>query len=155
MQQMMDEISKNPKAMAFLQAIKKDPKIMHAVQDLMMTMSKKGYIDLNNPTKQPNFAMLADSEIRNKLLELVRLLAAAGVFNAKDGANPMNAFSNVMGLLMPPSLKDKKGDRLDQIKQGSLPKYDYTYDATRKEKNVQTNDTTAQGWTDKLKKIFK
>ncbi|CAF4151177.1 unnamed protein product, partial [Rotaria sp. Silwood2] len=50
---MMDEISKNPKAMAFFQAIKKDPKIMHAVQDLMMIMSKKGYIDLNNPTKQP------------------------------------------------------------------------------------------------------
>jgi hypothetical protein len=54
MQQMMDELSKNPKAMAFLQAIKKDPKIMHSVQDLIMIMSKKGYIDLNNPTKQPS-----------------------------------------------------------------------------------------------------
>jgi len=54
MQQMMDELSKNPKAMAFLQAIKKDPKIMQSVQDLIMTMSRKGYIDLNNPTKQPS-----------------------------------------------------------------------------------------------------
>jgi len=54
MQQMMDELSKNPKAMAFLQAIQKDPKIMRGVQDLMMTMSQKGYIDLNNPRKQPS-----------------------------------------------------------------------------------------------------
>ncbi len=54
MQQMMDELSKNPKAMAFLQAIKKDPKIMQAVQDLILTMTKKGYIDLRNPTKQPS-----------------------------------------------------------------------------------------------------
>ncbi|CAF0914559.1 unnamed protein product [Rotaria sordida] len=155
MQQMMDEISKNPKAMALLEAIRKDPKIMHAVQDLMMTMNKKGYIDLNNPTKQPNLAMLADSEVRDKLFELVKLLAAAGVFNAKDGVNPMNAISSVMGLLMPPSSKDKKNDRLDQNKQDSLPKYDYTYDATKQEKTVQTNDTTLQGWADKLKKVFK
>jgi len=54
MQQMMDELSKNPKAMAFLKAIKKDPKIMHAVQDLIITMTQKGYIDLKNPTKQPS-----------------------------------------------------------------------------------------------------
>ena len=54
MQQMMDEISKNPKAMALLEALKKDPKLMQAVQDLMMTMSRKGYIDLNNPMKQPS-----------------------------------------------------------------------------------------------------
>lgn len=54
MQQMMDEISKNPKAMQLLEAIKKDPKILRAVQDLMMTMNKKGYIDLNNPAKQPS-----------------------------------------------------------------------------------------------------
>jgi hypothetical protein len=54
MQQMMDELSKNPKAMALLQAIKKDPKIMQAVQDLILTMTKKGYIDLRNPTKQPS-----------------------------------------------------------------------------------------------------
>ena len=54
MQQMMDELSKNPKAMALFQAIKKDPKIMHAVQDLIETMSRKGYIDLKNPTKQPS-----------------------------------------------------------------------------------------------------
>lgn len=54
MQQMMDDLSKNPKAMAFLQAIKKDPKIMHAVQDLIMIMTKKGYIDIRNPAKQPS-----------------------------------------------------------------------------------------------------
>jgi hypothetical protein len=54
MQQMMDELSKNPKAMALFKAIKKDPKIMHSVQDLIMLMTKKGYIDLNNPTKQPS-----------------------------------------------------------------------------------------------------
>jgi hypothetical protein len=53
-QQMMDELSKNPKAMAFLQAVKKDPKIIHAVQDLIAIMSKKGYIDTSNPTKQPS-----------------------------------------------------------------------------------------------------
>ena len=98
--------------------------------------------------------MLADSEVRNKLFELVKLLAAAGVFNAKDGANPTDAFSNIMGLLMPPSSKDKKGDRLDDKTQ-TLPKYDYTYDATAKEKNAQSNETTAQAWADKIKKMFK
>ncbi|CAF3259867.1 unnamed protein product, partial [Rotaria sp. Silwood2] len=46
-----------------------------------------------------DLAMVTDSEVRNKLLELVKLLAAAGVFNAKNGTNPMNAFSNVTGLL--------------------------------------------------------
>jgi hypothetical protein len=91
--------------------------------------------------------MLADSEVRTKLFDLVKLLAAAGVFNVKDGANPMDALSNVMGLLMPPSSKDKKGDRLDDSK----PKYDYTYDATKKE----SNETTAQGLADKFKKMFK
>ncbi len=178
MQQMMDELSKNPKAMAVFEAIKKNPKIMHAVQDLMMIMSKKGYLDLKNPTKQPSkstcfyafkinvsslsyflfrldLAMLADNEIRTKLFELVKLLAAAGVFNAKDGANPLNAFSNIMGLLMPPSSKDKKADRLGDSKQTSSPKYDYTYDATEKNKNAQSNDNTAEGWADKFKKIFK
>lgn len=54
MQQMMDELSKNPKAMALFQAIKKDPKIMQTVQDLILTMTKKGYLDLKNPTKQPS-----------------------------------------------------------------------------------------------------
>ncbi len=99
--------------------------------------------------------MLADSEVRNKLFELVKLLAAAGVFNAKDGANPTDAFSNIMGLLMPPSSKDKKGDRLDETKQSSLPKYDYTYDATAKENNTQSVDAKLQNWADKLKKMFK
>lgn len=95
--------------------------------------------------------MLADTEIRDKLFELIKLLAAAGVFNAKDGINPMNAFSNVMGLLMPPSQKNKK----DDIKQNSLPKYDLTYDATKKDKSAHTNGSTSQGWTDKFKKMFK
>jgi hypothetical protein len=66
MQQMMDELSKNPKAMAFLKAIQKDPKIMQAVQDLIMTMSKKGYIDLNNPRKQPSKSKFID--VRNNFL---------------------------------------------------------------------------------------
>ncbi|CAF3180546.1 unnamed protein product [Rotaria socialis] len=118
----------------------------------MTTMNRKGYIDLNNPTRQPNLAMLADSEVRNKLFELVKLLATAGVFNAKDGANPMNALSNVMGLLMPPPSKDKK----NEVKNNSTPKYDFTYDATKKDKTVQaTSDTIVQGWTDKLKKMLK
>lgn len=95
--------------------------------------------------------MLADSEVRHKLFELVKLLAAAGVFNAKDGANPADALSKIMGLLMPPSSKDKKGG----TKQTSLPKYDYTYDATSKEKNAQPVDNTNQKWADKFKKIFK
>ncbi|CAF1658438.1 unnamed protein product [Rotaria magnacalcarata] len=152
MQQMMDEISKNPKALALLEAIKKNPTIMLAVQDLMTTMNRKGYIDLNNPTRQPNLAMLADSEVRNKLFELVKLLAAVGVFNAKDGANPMNALSNVMGLLMPPPSKDRK----NEVQNNSTPKYDFTYDATKKDKSVPTtSDTIVQGWADKLKKIFK
>ena len=43
--------------------------------------------------------MLGDVEIRNKLFELIKLLAAAGVFNAKDSSNPIGAFSNIMGLL--------------------------------------------------------
>jgi hypothetical protein len=97
--------------------------------------------------------MLADSEVRTKLFELVKLLGAAGVFNTKDGANPTDALSNIMGLLMPPpSSKDNKGDR---TKQSSLPKYDYTYDATSKDKTPQPVENPGQGWTDKLKKIFK
>jgi hypothetical protein len=98
-------------------------------------------------------AMLADSEVRNKLFELVKLLAAAGVFSAKDGANLPAAFSNIMGFLMPQSSKDKKNDHLGETKQTSVPKYDFTYDATTKEKDAKSN--TAQEWTDKIKKIFK
>jgi hypothetical protein len=94
--------------------------------------------------------MLADSEIRTKLFELFRLLAAAGVFNTKDGANPADALSNVMGLLMPPSSSSKDGN-----KQSSLPKYDYTYDATSKDKPPKPVETPLQGWADKLKKVFK
>jgi hypothetical protein len=37
---MMHELLKNPKAVALLQTIKKDPKIMQSLQDLIMTMSK-------------------------------------------------------------------------------------------------------------------
>lgn len=60
-----------------------------------------------------------------------------------------------MGLLMPPSSKDKKVDRLDGNKQTSIPKYDYTYDATAKDKNTQPTDAKIQGLADKLKKMFK
>ncbi|CAF3796355.1 unnamed protein product, partial [Rotaria socialis] len=66
--------------------------------------------------------MLADSEVRNKLFELVKLLAAAGVFSAKDGANPMNVLSNVMGPLMPAQSKDRK----NEVKNNSTAKYDFT-----------------------------
>ncbi len=100
-------------------------------------------------------AMLADSEVRTKLFELIKLLSAAGVFNTKDGANPTDALSNIMGLLMPPSSKDSKGDRLDGTKHSSIPKYDYTYDATAKDKTPQPVENTIQGWADKLKKRFK
>ena len=95
--------------------------------------------------------MLADSEIRTKLFELFRLLAAAGVFNTKDGANPADALSNVMGLLMPPPSKD--GSKPSS----SLPKYDYTYDATSKDKAPKPVEATPslQGLADKLKKMFK
>ena len=60
------------------------------------------------------------------------------MFNAKDGANPMNALSNVMGLLMPPPSKDKK----NEVKNNSTRKYDVTYDATEKDKSVQTTSGT-------------
>lgn len=105
-----------------------------------------------------DLAMLGDNEVRTKLFELVKLLAAAGVFNTKDGANPLTAFSNVMGLLMPSSSsssKDKKPDRLDGNKQNSTPKYDFTYDATGKDKQAQPVDATLSGWTEKFKKMFK
>ena len=92
--------------------------------------------------------MLADNEVRTKLFELVKLLAAAGVFNTKDGANPTSAISNILGLLMPSS----KTDQPDEGKQSSSPKYQYTYDATAKDKGPQPVIT---GWADKLKKIFK
>jgi hypothetical protein len=99
--------------------------------------------------------MLADTEVRNKLLELVKLLASAGVFTTKDGANPTDALSNIMGLLMPSSSKDKKGDRLDEPKQSSSPKYDYTYDATTKEKDPKAVENPIQGLAEKFKKMFK
>lgn len=91
--------------------------------------------------------MLTDTEIRTKLFELVKLLAAAGVFNTKDGANPTSALSNIMGLLMPSS-------KPDESKQSSSPKYQYTYDAS-KDKGPQPIDNPTAGWADKLKKIFK
>ena len=101
-------------------------------------------------------AMLADSDVRTKLFELMRLLSATGVFNAKAGGNPMDALSNIMGLLSPPSsLKEKKSNHSDGLKQSSVPKYDFTYDATAKDKGPQPVDNNPKGWTDKFKKIFK
>lgn len=99
--------------------------------------------------------MLSDSEVRNKLFALIKLLAAAGAFNAKDSTNPVDAFSNVMSLLMPPSSKDKKSDLSGDIKSSPTPTYDYTYDATTKKTTKNTNETEPQGWTDKFKKMFK
>lgn len=54
MKQMMDEMSKNPKAMALFQAIQKDPKILQAIQELMAILNRKGYIDMRNPMKPPS-----------------------------------------------------------------------------------------------------
>lgn len=54
LKKMMDTLSKNPQAMAMAQAIKKDPKILQSIQELMSLMMKKGFIDLKNPTKQPS-----------------------------------------------------------------------------------------------------
>lgn len=96
--------------------------------------------------------MLADTEVRTKLFELVKLLAAAGVFNTKDGANPTSALSNIMGLLMPSS---SKTDQSNDSKQSSSPNYQYTYDATAKDKGPQPAEDSTQRWAEKLKKIFK
>ena len=54
LKKMMDALSKNPQAMAMVQAIRKDPKILQSIQELMSLMMKKGFIDLKNPTKQPS-----------------------------------------------------------------------------------------------------
>ena len=54
LRQMMDALSKNPQAIALVQAIRKDPKILQSVQELMSLMAKKGFIDLTNPSKQPS-----------------------------------------------------------------------------------------------------
>lgn len=54
MNQMMDELSKNPKAMALFKAIQKNPKILESMQDLMATLVRKGYVDMRNPMKQPS-----------------------------------------------------------------------------------------------------
>lgn len=97
--------------------------------------------------------MLTDSEVRTKLLELMRLLSAAGIFNAKDGGNLMNSFSNVMGLLMPSSNKEKSNEQSKE--KSSSPKYDFTYDATTKETDFNAKNHPDQRWNDKLKKLFK
>lgn len=95
-------------------------------------------------------AMLADSEIRTKLFELMKLLSAAGIFNAKDGANLSSSLSNVMGLLMPSTDKTTKSKSL------SSQKYDFTYDATTKETDLNDkNKNSETGWSEKLKKLFK
>ena len=56
---------------------------------------------------------------------------------------------------MPSSSKNTKTEHLDGNKQSSIPKYDYTYDATGKDKQTESIDNTLQGWTDKFKKMFK
>ena len=100
-------------------------------------------------------AMLTDSEVRTKLFEVIKLLAAAGVFNSKDGGNPSEALSKIMGLLMPSSTSEKSVNPPSDSKDKSTPKYDFSYDATQKDKNEQTKEETAEGWTEKIKKIFK
>lgn len=176
MQQMMDEMSKNPKAIALFRAIQKDPKILRAMQDLMMVMVRKGYIDMRNPMKQPStfiildlfsikfvislsllaIAMLADSEIRSKLLELMKLLSAAGIFDAKDSINPGESLSKIMGFLLPSSKQSKDAASNLEIKSKVTPTYDLSYDATTKETHVKPQDDPfKKAWAEKFKKIFK
>ena len=85
--------------------------------------------------------MLTDSEVRTKIFELVKQLGAAGIFTAKDGANPSDALSKIMGFFMPPSSSSKEQP------EKSSPKYDFTYDPTKENKEP--------GWTEKVKKLFK
>ena len=99
--------------------------------------------------------MLTDSEVRTKLFEVIKLLSAAGVFSSKDGGNPTEALSKIMGLLMPSSTNDKNVNPPADSKDKSSPKYDFSYDATQKDKNEQTEEQRAEGWTEKIKKIFK
>lgn len=94
--------------------------------------------------------MLTDSEVRTKLFELMKLLSAAGIFNSKDGGNLSNSLSNVMGLLMPTNDKTTKSKS-----SSSSPKYDFTYDATTKETDLNDKNAKEPNWSDKLKKLFK
>lgn len=50
----MDEMAKNPKAIALFKAIQKEPKILQSIQELMTILNRKGYIDMKNPTKPPS-----------------------------------------------------------------------------------------------------
>jgi hypothetical protein len=99
-----------------------------------------------------DLAMLADSEIRTKLVQLMKQLSDAGVFNGRPGGSSADVLSNVMNLLTAPSRKSKAaGETNDK----SLPKYDLSYDATTNQSKVNTNKNDAGRWSDTLKKLFK
>lgn len=101
--------------------------------------------------------MLADSEIRSKLLSLFKLLSEAGIFDAKDNANPSESLSKVMGLLMAPGSQLKNADVTTIKNEKPSQKYDLTYDTKTQQVKVNTddNDQSTKNWTDKFKKMFK
>ena len=70
---------------------------------------------------------------------LVKQLGAAGIFTAKDGANPSDARSKIRSLFMPSSSKE-------QAKKSS-PNYDVTSNVTKENKEP--------GSTENMKKRLK
>ncbi|KND02714.1 uncharacterized protein SPPG_01797 [Spizellomyces punctatus DAOM BR117] len=97
----LQELSKNPKAMAIFQAIQRDPRLLNEVQSLGLLLHSKGFIDPSNPVKQPGplimMRMFADGSIRSKMLNVAKLLTEAGALDANGKPVDM---ANVMQIMM-------------------------------------------------------
>ncbi|KAI8996073.1 hypothetical protein BC832DRAFT_305572 [Gaertneriomyces semiglobifer] len=126
----LEDLAKNPRAMAVFNAIKDDKELLDDVQALGAMLQTKGYLDPAEPTKQPgkqmfgNFVvlppcrkrgllndpskrffagafqmmrMLADSDIRNRMMGIAKRLKDIGALDA-DG-KPADV-SALMGMLM-------------------------------------------------------
>ncbi|KAJ3054604.1 hypothetical protein HK097_001332 [Rhizophlyctis rosea] len=98
---MLGEMAKNPKARAVFEAIRKDPALLHKVQELGFLLQRKGYIDPSNPTKQPGFStlarMMSDSEVRGLLMEIAELFKKAGIDLNSEGASMAQVFGMLGG----------------------------------------------------------
>ncbi|KAJ3187407.1 hypothetical protein HDU85_006695 [Gaertneriomyces sp. JEL0708] len=97
----LEDLAKNPRAMAVFNAIKDDKELLEDVQALGAMLQTKGYLDPAEPTKQPGafqmMKMLADSDIRNRMMGIAKRLKDIGALDA-DG-KPADV-SAMLGMLM-------------------------------------------------------
>ncbi|KAI9091270.1 hypothetical protein DFS34DRAFT_635541 [Phlyctochytrium arcticum] len=107
MVKVLNDLSKNPKAMAIFRAIQNNPQLLNEVQALGMVLQQKGYIHPSNPMKQPGplimVKLFADADIRNRMLTVAKLLTAAGALDSNGKPVDMaNMMQLMMGANSPP-----------------------------------------------------